>query len=341
MTEEIHDTSHLDRYLQTRQRVSLLNAIWRPMAAGAAGAALVIAAASVVLPRITYRDIEVPRITLRDVTVPNIITKDLEIPIPRVVAPPPPVAANPPSPPSDAPRTPEEQKFHDKPEYRDTAYHGRITKSVDGKAISFAGGKSFWPAHWDSATHATVADPDVALDSDPYVGDLGFCRPQREHPELWDCSAMHGGVEVPIPAKQTDASATLPQSSINSTPTRSTTDMINVEVDVGDRAIEAQVDTGCSYPLSMPSSLADELIKKGFAFEAGTTRTSLADGTEREVRVVMVNAITVEGRVLKDVEAVAPPNPTASVLLGLGALNHLGGYKFEEGRLVFTSERPR
>src|SRR5580698_10599676 len=36
------------------------------------------------------------------------------------------------------------------------------------------------------------------------------------------------------------------------------------------------------------------------------------------------------------VEAAVSPSDTAPVLLGLGALNRLGPFKIEEGRLVFT-----
>ena len=37
---EVHDHSRTDAYLRTRQRVAFLSAVWRPMLAGAAGAAL-------------------------------------------------------------------------------------------------------------------------------------------------------------------------------------------------------------------------------------------------------------------------------------------------------------
>jgi hypothetical protein len=339
MTEEIHDTSHLDRYLQTRQRVSLLNAIWRPMAAGAAGAALVIAAASVVLPRITYRDIEVPRITLRDVTVPNIITKDLEIPIPRVVAPPPPVAANPPSPPSDAPRTPEEQKFHDRPEYKDAAYHGRIVTSRDGHVLSFADGRDFHPAHWDDAAGKVVYDPDQVITSDEYVGDLGMCVPHKGHEGMWDCTAVHNGKATFVSGDDSGRPVE-PQPPIDSTPTRSATatvDMINVDIDVGDYPVSAQVDTGCSWPLSLPKDLADILVKRGLAIRAGSSETTFADGITHDVDIILIKTITVDGRVLHDVEA-SVVSRDATVLPGLGALNRLGPFKIENGAIVF--ERP-
>jgi hypothetical protein len=47
-----------------------------------------------------------------------------------------------------------------------------------------------------------------------------------------------------------------------------------------------------------------------------------------------------DGRVLTDVEASVAPSQIAPILLGLGALNRLGAFKIEEGRLVFAGERP-
>src|SRR5271157_3840222 len=78
MTEEIHDHSRVDGYLRARQKVAFLHAVWPPMLAGAAGAALVIGAVWVVLPKVSYREVEVPRVTLRDVEVPKITMRDIE-----------------------------------------------------------------------------------------------------------------------------------------------------------------------------------------------------------------------------------------------------------------------
>jgi hypothetical protein len=333
VTEEIHDTSHLDRYLQTRQRVSLLNASWRPMLAGAAGAALVVATVWVASPRFHYNDIEVPRITMRDVVVPNIVTKDVEIPtpkfVPRVIAPPP-IARNPPR--SDAPKTPEEQKFHDRPEYKDAIYRGRIVKSRDGHVLSFQDGRDFNPAHWDDAAGKIVYDPDQVIPSDEFVGDLGMCVPEKGREGMWDCTAMHNGVEVHISGDD-NGSPVKPQSS---TPTLDAVNMINVDIDIGYRVISAEVDTGCSWPMAMPRSLADELLKRGLATRAGSSKAVLADESTHDVDIILIKAITVEGRVLHDVEASV--SPTALILLGLGALNRLGPFKIEDGRLVFTGE---
>ena len=197
--DPVIDRSHVDNYLRSRHRVEVLNASWKPALAGATGAVAIIGAVVVgvwvATPRFTYREIEIPRVTMRDVTVPNIILKDVETPVPRIVTPPP-VAAN--SPKADAPRTPSEKKFTETPAYKRAIYRGRIIRSTDGLALSFAGGRDFWPYHWDDATGTSAPTPGRAMDSDPFVGLLGLCVPQMEHPELWECRALKDGVEVPI-----------------------------------------------------------------------------------------------------------------------------------------------
>ena len=65
MTDEpdVHDYGRMDAFARSRQRVALLSASWRPMLAGAVASLAVSAAIWVVLPKVTYHDIEVPRIS--------------------------------------------------------------------------------------------------------------------------------------------------------------------------------------------------------------------------------------------------------------------------------------
>ena len=44
MTEEIHDHSRVDGFMAARRRAMVLHSLWRPLLAGAVGAALVIGA---------------------------------------------------------------------------------------------------------------------------------------------------------------------------------------------------------------------------------------------------------------------------------------------------------
>jgi hypothetical protein len=114
------------------------------------------------------------------------------------------VPSEPVAPPSDAPKTPEEKKFVEQPEYKSTIYHGRIITSVDGRAISFADGVNWWPAHWDGIK--VVKDKDLAFDTDELVGDLAMCVEDAH--ELWVCTAMHEGHEVPVHGKPSSGQPT-------------------------------------------------------------------------------------------------------------------------------------
>ena len=339
MSNDLHDYSRVDAWARSRQRAAFLHAVWRPMLAGAAGAALVVAAVYVTLPKFSYRDIEIPRVVLKDLPLNNPIPRDMpfDVPVPRVA--PPPVAANPPAPWSDAPRTAEEQKFHDRPEYRDAIYSGRIVKSRNGHDLSFADGKDFAPGHWDDAAGKVVYDPEAVIPSDQFIGDLGRCSPNKAHADadMWDCTAMHNGVEVHVSGED-NGRPVKPQSSIGSTPTLDATSMINVDVDIGYRVISAEVDSGCSWPMALPKSLADELLTRGLATRAGSSKAELADGSKHDIDIIMIKAITVEGRVLNDVEASVTASPAALVLLGLAALERLGAFTIEDGRIVFSGD---
>jgi hypothetical protein len=77
---EIVDRSRVDAYAVTRRRAMFLHSIWRPMLAGAAGAALMMGCVWIVLPKVSYRDVEIPRVKMADTTVPNIIMRDAVVP---------------------------------------------------------------------------------------------------------------------------------------------------------------------------------------------------------------------------------------------------------------------
>jgi hypothetical protein len=200
--------------LAATRRTALLHASWRPALAGAAGAALVIAVVYVALPKFTVREVTVDHVNVvpkggavdhiitHDITVYHIITHEVTInnpvphdvpfnvPVPRIVQPPmPPIA----SAPSDAPTTPEEKRFVGSPEYQSAIYRGRIV-STDGRAISFADGKNFHPAHWDGSQ--IVDDQDRAYDTAAYVGDLAMCV--QDANKLWECKVMHNSQELYI-----------------------------------------------------------------------------------------------------------------------------------------------
>jgi hypothetical protein len=213
MTEEIHDTSRIDAFMASRRRAMFLHSMWRPMLAGAAGAALIIGAVWVASPRLHYNEIEVPRVTLKDVIVPNVIEKDVAVPniiqkdvvVDHVVTLQPQVNTAPIGPDSPyAAKTPDEDQFVNTPEYKDAIYRGRIVKSVDGRALSFADGRKFWPSHIDPKTGEPAIVNNMTFDSDALVGELGMCVQDKGN-KLWACSAMHDGKVIGIVWKKVNA----------------------------------------------------------------------------------------------------------------------------------------
>ena len=243
-----------------------------------------------------------------------------------------------------AAHTPEEQKFVDQPEYKDAKLRGRIIKSVDGRALSFADGQSFWPAHWDTATQRPVGDKDQMVESDPYVGDLGMCVEDKTT-HLYGCTALHNGgnvkiVNLPMPGARPTGTWQNPTGMNDPGGTTPVDKMVNTNVDVSGYPIIAMVDTGCSWPMSIPKVLADALVSKGKAARTTPAKSTLVDGSVQDTNVVVINEITVDGRVLKDVVAAVGESNWSPILLGLGALSRLGQYSIADGKLVFTGSQP-
>lgn len=249
--------------------------------------------------------------------------------------------------PSSTPKNPAEQKFTEKPEFKTAPLSGRIVKSVDGRALSFEDGRNFFPARLDDVTRKVMDDPDAIVDSEPFVGDLGFCRPQSGNSELWDCYASHNGQQIEIPNKPISPPKPLVQKSAAAdakpSPMGSPAvafDMVNVQVDLGGgMSVQAMLDTGCSQPMSMPGFLADKLVAKNLATRRpqSKARVAYADGSKHELDAISIKRVVVNGRALEDVLASVVPSSQAPVLLGLGALNRLGPFSIDNGKLVFTA----
>ena len=332
------------------------HSVWKPLLAGAVGAAImsaaVIGSVWVILPKISVHEVTVDHVIQKDVPFDNHVPQekpfdnyvphakpfDLPVPAPKPVA-----NAAPPDMGPQAPyaaHTPEENKFVDNPAYKTAKYHGRIVKSRDGHELSFEDGKGFWPGHWDDATQQPIRDPNSVITSDPFIGDLGMCVPNKAHPIMWDCTAMHNGVVTYVSGAHNDNAEALPPRSEANGPTPAAANMVNVNVDVAGYPIEAMVDTGCSFPMSVPKTYAETLIKAGLAYRTGAATSILADGSEHNVDLIVIQSIAVGGRTLHDVAASVSDSDNAPILLGLGALNRLGPYSIQEGRLVFTGEQP-
>jgi hypothetical protein len=200
----IHDDSEVTRLedfharkreLEARAitRAAVLHAAWRPMLAGAVGAALVIGAVYVTLPKFSTREVVVDHVVSEDVTVDHIvphdvqvdhvITKEVTIEIPRLVAT------------SPAPRSPEEKAFVGTEGWRDAVVRGRILRQ-DGNGfvlMTDAGEQSFYPARIgaDGKPELNLSIEDIVA---PYISDLGYCR--RLPVGTFECVALHEGQEV-------------------------------------------------------------------------------------------------------------------------------------------------
>jgi hypothetical protein len=113
-----------------------LRAVWRPMLAGAVGAALVIGAVAIAQPRFTTREVIVDHVVQKDVAINNLIPHDIPIEIPRIVA------ATP------APTTPEERSFVATPGWKGAVVRGRIERAQGNGFVLLTdeGEKSFYPA---------------------------------------------------------------------------------------------------------------------------------------------------------------------------------------------------
>ena len=175
---EIIDHSRVDAYAATRRRAMVLHSVWRPMLAGAAGAALVVAAVYVTLPKFSVREVVADHVVLRDVPFENHIPQDKPFDnyVPRNA----PVAANPPPPPPPdvetlKPATPAEHKFISRPEFETAQYKGRLIADPGG-LIRFDNGSVFVPVKPDTVTGHMIQDPDAMYAVSPYLGSLAFCN---------------------------------------------------------------------------------------------------------------------------------------------------------------------
>jgi predicted aspartyl protease len=375
VTEEIHDMSRVDSFMASRRRAMFFHSVWKPMLAGAVGAALMTAAVIgsvwVILPKISTREVVVDHVIQHDVPfdnhtpqdkpfdnyVPHDKPFDVPKPTPQAALPPPQTAESAP------PATPAEKKFVSRPEYESAEFKGRLVYDKDGY-IRFDNGRFFVPPTHDKNGMAveddySTPDPDSMYDTAPFWGDLAFCNKIPAKKYQMKCLVIHNDMISDLAMtwrrktandrpcaygyKCDTTAADAPKPPLGQTTsneTKSANTMVMVDVNVAGYPVEAMVDTGCSFPMVIPETLADALIKRGLAVKAGTTSSMLADGKVSEVGVILIRSITVDGRTLDTVEASVSPGNNAPILLGLGALNRLGPYSIQEGRLVFTGEQP-
>jgi hypothetical protein len=113
-------------------------------------------------------------------------------------------------------------------------------------------------------------------------------------------------------------------------------DEIRVWADLGGRLYDVLVDTGCKLPMSLPQDLADDLVRNGSAHYTGYgAGIILADGETRNVRVISINRVVVQGHELNNVTATVMPS-NSPMLLGMPILNKLGKFNVIHGQAVFS-----
>ena len=166
----------------------VLHSVWRPLLAGAAGAALVIGAVAIAQPRFTTREVIVDHVVSRDVTINNLIPDDIPIEIPRIVATTP------------APTTPEERSFVATPSWKGAVVRGRIERAQgNGFLMMLADGSetSFSPV---KVAPGGKIEPDPSLKDDVSnaIGALARCN--QLPIGTYACVALgHDGREAVIP----------------------------------------------------------------------------------------------------------------------------------------------
>lgn len=209
-TEQIHDTIRLDAWLAAQRerdyamskaavyhaRAESHRQMWKPMLAGAAGAAMVVAAVWVAMPKFKLREIELPviNITRSDVDVPNIVKRDVTIDVEKSYS----RGATPAESASEslAPKVPtaSEMAFIQRPDYQSAEWHGRIA-GPRGNGFIFDTGKTMQPAKLVDGRIVELTDVRDVVD--PFIGDYAYCNKDRNG--LFNCSVIHEGVIQPIP----------------------------------------------------------------------------------------------------------------------------------------------
>lgn len=105
-------------------------------------------------------------------------------------------------------------------------------------------------------------------------------------------------------------------------------------VDIGPWPQRVLIDTGATS-LTVTEPLAQRLLAQGFAHEGPEVTTTLADGSEREERTVLIDSVTIGSHVLRDVRAGVTPDG-ADMLLGLPVLNQIGPFKIDSANHKLT-----
>jgi clan AA aspartic protease (TIGR02281 family) len=106
-------------------------------------------------------------------------------------------------------------------------------------------------------------------------------------------------------------------------------------IDIGPWPQRVLIDTGATS-LTVTEPLAQRLLAQGFADEGPRVAVTMADGSEREGRTIIVDRVTIGGHVLHSVRAGVTPD-RADMLLGLPLLTQIGRFTIDSAnhKLIF------
>jgi predicted aspartyl protease len=100
-----------------------------------------------------------------------------------------------------------------------------------------------------------------------------------------------------------------------------------VGVTLGSTYTSMEIDTGCST-MQITKTMADSLVARGEAVEAGSGQSLLADGSTHADRRVIINSVSIGGKVITNVlSAVGDDN--AAMLLGIATLQRFGKFSID------------
>jgi clan AA aspartic protease (TIGR02281 family) len=106
-------------------------------------------------------------------------------------------------------------------------------------------------------------------------------------------------------------------------------------IDIGPWPQRVLLDTGATN-LTVTEPLAERLLAQGFAHEGPEVTVTLADGSERDGRTIIIDAVTIGSHVLRDIHAGVTPDG-AEMVLGLPVLNQIGRFTIDSAnhKLIF------
>jgi clan AA aspartic protease (TIGR02281 family) len=266
------------------------------------------------------------------------------------------------------PKTPDksERKFIERPDYKSADAKGRIVKSTD-TGLHFDNGSVFWPlksnaagVERDAVGHV-IPDPNYKVESDPFIGDYGYCNMTGPAKDVFACYAVHDDVVRQIKvARNPDAPCSstskeglpilVPNCAPSSEAARPTETQLaerfsvplasdgaglHILVRLGPWTYDMVLDTGATIG-AVSKSAAEKLVGEGEATWDGSDTFTLADGSQRDARRIVASHVEIGGHTIHDVEFSVNENGNGLMLFGLNALSRFGKFSVDHQQITFN-----